>query len=111
MVGKAGEKVELTLGSRVVNWKRVVGDREEFIKYCGPTENSPRCGQFVTADNIPSDTRAQVLEDGSLVIEGFSSKDVGMYSSPDLKMQEMELPNGARSAVAAPVINLDLETE
>ncbi|VDL86012.1 unnamed protein product [Nippostrongylus brasiliensis] len=34
-----------------------------------------------------------------------------MYSSPDLKMQEMELPNGARSAVAAPVINLDLETE
>ncbi|KAK6009128.1 hypothetical protein OSTOST_25970, partial [Ostertagia ostertagi] len=77
---KLGERVELSLGPGVVTWKRKTSEGEQFIKYCGPTEKGPRCGQFVKEDNTPVKPKssAHVQPDGTLVIDSFQKSDVGL---------------------------------
>ncbi|WKY06736.1 hypothetical protein Q1695_006705 [Nippostrongylus brasiliensis] len=108
MVGKEGEKVVLDLGEGIVNWRRIRNGKEEFIKFCGPTEKSPRCGQFVTADNKPAlpKSNAVVLSNGNLVLDPLQSSDSGTYSSPDLTIKVTRLPSGAMVATAPPQIDL-----
>ncbi|VDL75425.1 unnamed protein product [Nippostrongylus brasiliensis] len=108
MVEKVGGKAVLDLGKGIVNWKRIRNGKEEFIKFCGPTEKSPRCGQFVTADNKPAlpKSNAVVLSNGNLVLDPLQSSDSGTYSSPDLKIEKTKLPNGEMTATAPPQVDL-----
>ncbi|ETN82497.1 hypothetical protein NECAME_07943 [Necator americanus] len=111
---RVGDRVQLSLGDDVVTWKRVRNDDvEEFIKYCAPGENGPKCKGFVTKDDKPAEpaSNAHVYANGTLVFDPLKATDVGLYSSPDQKPMVTKHEDGSESFALRGHISLVLQED